>query len=149
MSSTKSRESRACPHPSCTLNQAGETSSVWYEDVRKENLSSSVRYKESIRLEFVRPVRSCAKGDLGLVRPVQGIKWKGLRLSDTTSREKRACPLPSGMRNQASVTLSILYKDACREGAFLSIRYNESSKRDFVRPVRSRAKGKHVHFRLV
>ena len=93
-SQTKSCERRACTRPSDTRNQVGRTSSIQYEDARKENLSSSVQYEESIWREFVCPVRSHAKGDLVLVRLVQGIMQAGLRLSGTKSCEMKACPRP-------------------------------------------------------
>ena len=89
------------------------------------------------------------KGKLVLVRSVQGINWDGLHLSGTMSRERRACPCPSDMRNQVSGTLSVRYKFAQREGSFSSIRDDESSRWDFVCPLRSRVKGEHVLVRLV
>ena len=55
-------------------------------------MSSSVQYEESIRREFVRPVRSRTKGELVFVRLVRRIKQVGLRPSGTKSRETKACP---------------------------------------------------------
>ena len=71
---TTSREWRACPTLSGTRNQAGRTTSIWYEVERKEDLSSSVQYEESSRLHFVCLVRSHTKGELFLVLSVQGMK---------------------------------------------------------------------------
>ena len=102
----------ACTRPSDTRNQVGGTSSIQYDDARKENLSSSVRYEESIRQEFVCPVRSCVKGELVLVRTVRGIKLAGLRLSGTKVCMWKAHSLPSGMRNQAGGTSSASYEVA-------------------------------------
>ena len=50
----------------------------------------SVRYEESSKWDFLRPVRSRAKGKFVDVHPVRGIKWKGLRQSGTKSCEMRA-----------------------------------------------------------
>ena len=105
-----SRERIACHRPSNTRNQAGGASSVQHEVTRKESLSSSICYEESSMRDFVRPIRSRVKGELVLVRSVRGIKQAGLRLSDTMSREKRACPRPSSTRNQARWTSSVRYE---------------------------------------
>ena len=132
LSRPKSCERKACTRPSGTRNQVGGTSSIQYKDARKENLSSFVQYKESIRLEFVCPVRSRAKGDLVLIRLVRGIMQAGHRPSGTKLCEMKACPhpcegimharlcpasmkscesssslRPSSMRNQVSGTSSV------------------------------------------
>ena len=49
---------------------ANESGRHWYEAMRKEDLSSSIQNEESIRRNFVRPVRSRAKVELVFVRPV-------------------------------------------------------------------------------
>ena len=137
---------RACPHTSGMRNRADYTSSikyevtrkeslsssVWYDVTRKESFSSSVRYEESRIWEFVRPVRSSVKGELVLIRPEQGIKQAGLRPSDTKTCERRACPYPSGTRNQPGCTLSIQYEVTRTEGLSSFVRYEESSRLDFV-----------------
>ena len=64
----------------------------------------------------------------------------GLCPSCTRSRERRASPRPSGMRNQASGTSSVQYEVARKERLSASIWYEVSSGRDFVSLVRSRAK---------
>ena len=87
-----------------------------YVDTQKENLSSSVRYVESIRQEFVRLVGSRAKGELVLVRLVLGIKLAGHRLSGTKLSETKASPHPFGTRNQVGGTSSIRYDVARKEG---------------------------------
>ena len=81
-------------------NQACEISSVLYEVTQKECLTLFVQYEESSRLDFVSLVRRHAKGELVLVLSVRGIKLAGLRLSDTKWCERKACLLPSGVRNQ-------------------------------------------------
>ena len=63
--------------------------------------------------------------------------------------QKEGCPRPAGMRNQASGTLSVRYDVARREGSSSSVRYNESSRWDFARPLQSCVKGEHVLARLV
>ena len=122
-------ERRTCPHPSGTRNHVGWTSSVHYEVARKESLFFSVHYEESSS-------KSC---------------------------ERRAGPRPSGTSNQAggtssnqykvtrkeSFTTFIRYEAARKENLSSSIRYVESIKQDFVRPVRSRVKGELVLDRLV
>ena len=143
-SGTKSRERRACPRSSSTRNQAGESSSVCYDVVRMECKSSFIRYKESSWREFIRPVRSCTIGGLVIVCLVRGINLARLRLSGTKSRERRACPRLSCTMNQAGGTSSIWFKFARKEGLTSSVQYKESSTRDFVRPVRSRANGELV-----
>ena len=143
---TKSCERRACPHTSGTRNRAGYTSSIQYEVTRKESLSSSLRYdvtrkesfssfvqyEESRRWEFVHPVRSSVKGELVLVRPERGIKQARHRPSGTKTCERRACPHPSGTRNQAGCTLSVQYEVKRTEGLSSSVRYEESHRLDFV-----------------
>ena len=106
-SSTKSCERRACPRPFCTLNVVGRASSIRYEDARKQNLSSSVRYDESSRRDFVRLVRSCVIGDLVIVYPVRRINEVELCPSCMMSRERIACHRPSNTRNQAGGASSI------------------------------------------
>ena len=83
LASMKSRERSTCPRPSGTRNQVGGTSSICYEDTRKENLSSSVWNEESNTRDFVRQVRSRTNSELVLVRPVCGYNQAGLRLSCT------------------------------------------------------------------
>ena len=80
-----SRERGACPRPFGTWNVVGGTSSVRYEDTRKDNLCSSVWYEESSRLDYVRQVQSRAKGELVIVHPVRGINQAGLRPSGMKS----------------------------------------------------------------
>ena len=104
-SCTKSHERSACSRLSVMRNQASGTSSVWYEAMRKESFSSSGQYKESSKLEFVR--------------------------TDNVTRW-RACPCPSGTRNQAGETTSVCYKVARKEGFYSSVRYEYSSKQDYV-----------------
>ena len=111
-SSTKSRETRACPRPSRTKNQASGTLSVWYEVVQKDGLSSSVWNEESSRQNFIHPLRSHVNGEYVLLRLVRGIKQAGLHPSSTK-----------------------LHKECFS----MSVRYEESSMRDFVRPEQSRA----------
>ena len=143
------RDRRTCPRPSDTWNQSGGNSSVRYEVERNVSLPSSVWYEESSWLDFVRLVRSRAKGEHVLVRLVRGIKHVGHRPSSTKSHERRACPHLSGTRNQASGTTSIRYKVARKEGLYSSVQYEDSSKQDYVLPVRSRAKAQHVLIHLV
>ena len=104
----KSRERSACPHPSGTGNQAGGSSSILYEVVRMESTSSSVRNEESSRRNFVCLVRSRTNGDLVLVLLVRGIKHAGIRTSGTKSHNWRAYPIPSGTKNQAAGTSSVM-----------------------------------------
>ena len=134
-------------------NQAGGTSFAWYE-VRERKpcpcptdtwnkasgMSSSVLYDESSRQDFVRPVRSRVKGGLDLVHTVQGIKHAGLRSSSTKLRERRTYPLPSDTRNQSGRNLSVRYEVTRKVSLSSSKWYDESSRLDFVRPVRSRVK---------
>ena len=118
LSGTKSRRRRVCPHLSGTRNHACGTSSIRYEVTQMESLSSSVWYGKSNRRDFVHLVRCCMKRELVLVRPVGGIKLTRLYLSGTKSREE------------------ILTS---------SIWYDELSRWDFVRLVRSHEKGGLVH----
>ena len=201
-SGTKTREWRTCPRPSDTSNLSGGNSSVRYEVARKLSLSSSIRYEDSSRQDFVRLVRSHVERKLVLVRPVQGFKWERLRLFGTKKRKKRACPRPfgtrnqssgtssiwyevaqmeglplfvlyegikhaglrlsrmksrersayprpSGTRNQVGRTSSIRYKDVRKENLSSSVRYEETSRRDFVSPVPSHVEGEIVLVRLV
>ena len=116
-------------------NQAGRTSPDWYDVGRKVCLSSFIGYEESSRLDFVRSVRSHAKGGLDLVHPVRGIMHMRLRSSSTKSFKRRACPRPSVTWNQIGSTSSILYE--------------KTTKRDYVRPLRSCVKGEPVLIRLL
>ena len=83
-SGTKSRERRACP------------SSVWYE--------------ESSRWDFIHLIRSCSKGKLVPVHPVQGIKLVGLHQSGTRSHERRACPRLFFLPIESRETLKVILK---------------------------------------
>ena len=104
----------ACPRLAGTRNQTGGTTSIRFEVVR---------------------------GELVHVHPVRVIKQVGLRLSDMKSREKRACPCLSGTRSKVGRTSYQTDEVVRMEGMSSSIRYKESSKRDFVCPVRRHAKG--------
>ena len=66
--------SETCPRPFVTSNQAGGTSSVNYNVVRKVSISSSIWFEETSRRDFVPLVRCHAKGVLVLIRRVRGIK---------------------------------------------------------------------------
>ena len=57
------------------------------------------------------------------------------------SRERKACPLPSGTRNQAGWTSSVWCEVTRKKCLSSSIWYRDSSRWHFVHPVRSRAKG--------
>ena len=135
----------------------------------------SVQYDESCRLDFVRPVQSRAKQEHVFVNPVRGIKQArlrlsgqsrtkvvlvyvqpegginpaGLRLFDTKTRKRRACSHLSGTRNHAGGTSSIWYKVTQKESLSSFVWYGESSRRDFVHPVRCRMKRELVLVRLV
>ena len=113
---------KAYPRPSGSWNQARGTSSIQYEVARNEGLSSSIRYEESSKQDFIRPVRSRTKGEHVLVLHVRGIKQVGLHSSD---------------------------KKSCKESLSTFVRYEELSRWDFARPVHSRAKRGHVVVRLV
>ena len=104
-------------------------------------MSSFVWYEESSRWFFVHLVRSRAKVELVLVRPVRGFKQAGLRPSGTKSREMKACPRLSSARIQVGKTASVRDEEARKEGMSSSIQYKKSSKRDFVHLVRSRTNG--------
>ena len=147
-SGTKMCERRTCTRLSGKRNQSGGNSSVWYEVARKESLSSSVRYKESSRRDFVRPVLSRTKRELDFVRWVPVIMREGLRPSVTKSRERTASPRPAGTTNQAGKTTSLSTKSH-RESLSTFVRYEESLRWDFIRPVRSRVIGGHVIVPLV
>ena len=148
---TKSRKRRACPRLSNTRNQASGTSYVRYDVTRKESLSSSIRYVESSRRDFVHLVRRRAKGELVLVCPIRGINHGGIRQSSTKSRERRACPRPFdtklhetkacprplGTRIHAGWTSSVRYEVVRKESMSSSSWYKESSRQDHVPPVRS------------
>ena len=105
-SGTKSRERKACPRPSSTRNKVGGTSSVWYKVAKMGCLSSSILYEESSWQAIIRPVRSRENGVLVLVHLVHGIKQVGHHPSGTKSRQRGACPRPSGTMNQVGVTSS-------------------------------------------
>ena len=105
-SGTKSRETKACPRPSSTRNQAGGTSPDRYEVMQSEGLSSSVRYEKLSKRDFVRLVQSYGKGWLVRFCLARGIKQAGLRSSGTKSR----------MDNVST-----------------SVQYDESRMQDFVR----------------
>ena len=129
---TKSRDRRAHPRLSGTRNQASGTSFDRYVIVRKEGKSSSIRYEKSSKQDFVRLVQSHVKEVLVLVHLVRGIKQAAVRPSGTKSRERRACPRPSGNRNQAGGTSSIMYEVVRMEGLPSSVRYEKLSTLDFV-----------------
>ena len=61
-------------------------------------------------MEFVRPLRSHAKGELVHVRLIRGIKQAGLQMSGMKSRGMKACPRLSGSWNQAGGTSSVQYE---------------------------------------
>ena len=145
----KSCERKACSHPSGTRNQASGTSPVQYEVTRKKSSSSSVRYEESSRQDFVHLVRRHAKGEHVPVCPVRGINQAGIRQSDTKLRERRACLRQSETRNQVGKTSSIWYEVTQNESLSSSVEYQESCERDFVRLLRSRVKGQQVLVQLV
>ena len=65
---------------------------------QEESLSTSVRYEESIRMDFVGQLQSHAIGGLVLVPLVLGIKLVGLHPTGTKSRAWRSGPRSSGMR---------------------------------------------------
>ena len=83
------------------------------------------------------------------VRSVREIKQAGLRLAGTKSRNWMTCPHPSGTNNQVGGHSSIHYEVARKAGLSLSVRYEESSRPDFVRLVRSHTKGELVIVRSV
>ena len=109
----KSCDGKACSRSSDTRNEAGRTSSVRYEVVQKGSLSSSVRYEESSMWNFVHLVQSRVIEELVLVCLIRGIKHAGLRPSCTKSRKERLST---------------------------SFRYEVSSRRDYIHPVRSRTR---------
>ena len=76
--------------------------------VKGEGSFSSVRYDESSRWDFVRPLRSRVKGEHVLVRLVLGIKQVGLHPFSLKSR---------------------------KESLSTFVRYEESSRQDFIHPV--------------
>ena len=96
-----------------------------------EGLSTSVQYEETIWREFVHRVHTHTKTELVLVHSVQGIKQAGLDTFGTKSHETRACPLPYGMKSH-------------KESLPMSVRYEKSSRLDFIRPIHSHAIGGHV-----
>ena len=103
-------------------------------------MSSSVRYEESSSSDFVRPVRSRAKGADVLVRLVSGIKQAGVHPSGTKSCDTKACPRLLSSRNHAGGTSSVRYEVARKECMSSSSWYMESSRRDYVAPVRNHAR---------
>ena len=104
--------------------------------------TSSVRYE--VARDYVCSVRSHEKGELVLVLAIRGIKLAGLLLSSTKPRERRTCHHLSNTRNQSGGTLSVMYEVTRKESLSSSIQYEEQSRRDFVRPVRSHMKGELV-----
>ena len=154
------RERCACPRSFGTRNHGGMTSSIRYEECSRQN--------------FVRMVRSHAKGGLVLIHPVPGIMLKGLRPSGLKSHEMRACPHPSATRNQASETSTVRYEVASemcprpsvtsnQVGGTSSVNYNvvrkvsisfsiwfvQTSRQDFIPLVRCHVKGVLVLIRRV
>ena len=99
--------------------------------------------------DFVCPKRSRRRGKLVLIHSVRGIKQVGLHLSGMKSRERRTCPHLFGTRNHVTGTSSVQYEVAHKENLSSFIRYEESSRWDFVRPERSRAKRELVLVRPV
>ena len=137
----KSRERRACTRPSDMRNQAGETLSVQYEVVQTESMSTSAWYEELSRRDFVSPLQSRAKGGLSsFIRYEESSQRDFARLVRSHATRK-ACPHLSSTRNQAGGTSSIWYDVVRMECLSSFIRYEESSWRDFVHSVRSRAIG--------
>ena len=118
LSGMKSRERNVCPRPFGIMNQVGKTSSIRYDVVRKECMSSSGWYEESNRRDYFHPVRSRARRVCP--RP-SGTRYQasGFRLSDTESCEKRDCPCPSGTSKAGSS--SVWYKVVRMEGMSSSI----------------------------
>ena len=92
-------------------------------------------------MDFVCLIQSRSKGGQVTIRQVRGIKQGGLRPFGMKSRERKPCPFPSSMRNQARETSLIWYDVARKECMSSFIRYEESSRCDFVCPERSRALG--------
>ena len=134
-SETKSHEQWVCPCPFDTRTQLGRNSSVRYKVMRKENLFSFIRYKESSWRNFVHPVRSHVKRKLVLAHPGCGIKQAVLRLSSTKSRERTACPHLFGTRNKAGRT-SYIWNDVARtEDLSSSVQYEETIGREFISPL--------------
>ena len=70
-------------------------------------------------------------------------------MSGTKSCERRACPHPSSMGNQAGWTSSVRYEVTRKESLSTSVWYDESSRRDFVHQVQSSVKGELVLVRPV
>ena len=91
---------------------------------------SSVRYEESSWRDFVCPVRVNQEG------------WTSSVRYEVT--RKMGLPRPSGMRNHALRT-SFIQSEVVQKLSLSSfVRYEESSRWDFVHLVRRRAKGEHV-----
>ena len=120
---TMKREKRACPRPSSTRIQASGTSSIRYKVTRMEGLSLFIQY--------------------------EGIKHTGLHLSSMKSRKRSAYPRPSSTRNQVGGTSSVRYEDVRKENLSSSVRYEETSRRDFICLAPSRLKGEIVLVHLV
>ena len=78
-----------------------------------------------------------------------GNKHAGLRSSRMKSRERSASPRPSGTMNQAGRTSSVRYEGVRMESTSSFVRYEESSRQNFVCLLRSRAIGMLVLVRLV
>ena len=120
-SSMKSHERKTCPHLFGMRNHVSGTSSVRYEVVRKESLSTFVQYEESSKRNFFRPVQSSEKGELVLVCSEEGIKQAGLRLPGTKSRKRKPCPRPFGMWNKAGRTSYVCNEVVRMEGLSSSL----------------------------
>ena len=139
-SCTKSCGRRACSYLSVMRNQVGGTSSVRYEVVRTESLSSFVWYEESSKLEFVRPDK--ATRWRACPRPSGTSNQAGGTSSVRYEESSRIdCPHPSFTRSQAGRPSSVRYEAARKECLSLSIRYRQSRRQHFIHPVRSCAKG--------
>ena len=109
-SGMKTHERRTCTRLSDKRNQSGRNSLVRYVVARNESLSSSVRYEESSRRDFICPVQSGAKRKLVIVRRVPGIMREGHCPSVTKSPKRTASPRPVGTTNHASETTSLQYE---------------------------------------
>ena len=98
------------------------SSSIWYEELSRRDfvsplqsrakggLSSFIRYEESSRRDFTCLVQSHVLGRLVLICLVRGNKQAGLRLSGTMSHKRSACPRSSNTRNQVDRTTSVRYE---------------------------------------
>ena len=95
---------------------------VLYKVARKECLFSSVHYEESSRWDIIHPVRCRVKGELLLIHPVRGIKQAGIRPSRQSHK---------------------------MESLFSFVRYEESSRWDYICLLQSRSNGGLVLVHLV